>query len=254
MSTSPVEIDEEVLADLLAGRIRLDRGSHKSWKDGHCAMEVVSRLAKEGHTDAPECASPVLRRFMIRLNDRWLHEQRQQLIPYLPRMIGTAGDGLDDARIQIAREATAELVPSWLRLAGMDAEADAIAQAARAGIGLHPSLSAVSWAAWEKRNAALQKIRDQVEEKLAGRAAAADASAAAVADAAADAVASAVADADPWRPWDAAYAAAKPIFDKAIQESTAPGWVAVRELAAAQRGVAMQLLERLIDPTKESAA
>ena len=68
-------IDTAVLADLQAGLIHLDRGSHRSYDDGHCSMEVVALLAGEGITDAPCCASRVLARYVIRLNDRWTDEQ-----------------------------------------------------------------------------------------------------------------------------------------------------------------------------------
>ena len=110
-------IDTAVLADLEAGRIHLDRGSHPDRSHGHCAMEVVAWLAGEGHTDAPHCASPLLTAYTIRLNDRWSDEQRQALAPYLPRMVGTRGDGLDGARLEIAHQAlTCDLLPPWLML------------------------------------------------------------------------------------------------------------------------------------------
>ena len=97
MST-PTTIIESRLAELLDGG-RLDRGSHTHFAQGHCAMEWVSYLAGEGHTDAPDCASPVLRRYVIALNDRWTDAQRQALVPYLPRMVGTGDDGLDEMTI-----------------------------------------------------------------------------------------------------------------------------------------------------------
>jgi len=82
--------------------LTLDEGGHKDFNDGHCAMEVVSWLAGEGFTDAPACASPVLRRYTIALNDRWDNEKRQLLTPYLPRMVGTGNDGKDALREQVA--------------------------------------------------------------------------------------------------------------------------------------------------------
>lgn len=51
--------------------IRLDKGAHPSYESGHCALEVVAWLAGLGHTDAPECASPVLRSYVVILNDTW---------------------------------------------------------------------------------------------------------------------------------------------------------------------------------------
>ena len=300
-------IDTAVLADLEAGRIHLDRGGHPDRSHGHCAMEVVAWLAGEGHTDAPHCASPVLTAYTIRLNDRWSDEQRQALAPYLPRMVGTRGDGLDDARLEIARQAlTRDLLPPWLRLAGMDAEADAISTVNLAD--LRSMLESIRAAAWKRRNAALEpiqeKVRAAVREKLAqhpaavavaadavtaaaaavaaaaaaavvaavaavadavvavaadavtAAAAAAVAAVAAVADAVADAVvaaadavvAAAAADASWASTYWPAYEAVKPIFLTALEDGTAPKLVAVRELAAAQRGMALDLLDRMIKP------
>ena len=212
-------------------------------------MEVVAKLAGEGHTDAPACASWVLRSYVIRLNDRWNNQQRQALVPYLPRMIGTAGDGQDAARLEICRQAlVTDLLPAWLRLAGMDAEADALAGVSLAD--LPGMLREIRSAAWTRRDAALEPIRAAVRERLAGRPAVAVAVAVAAAVAVADAVADAVAAADPWGvSYDAAYRAALPIFEKAIEAGTAPRLVAIRELAAAQRTVALDVLDRLIDPS-----
>ncbi|MFT4295615.1 MAG: hypothetical protein QM582_09415 [Micropruina sp.] len=274
---------------------RLDRGKHSSREDGACAMEWVSYLAGEGHTDAPACASPVLRRYVIALNDRWSDEQRQALVPYLPRMVGTACDGQDDARREIARQAlVTDLLPAWMRLAGMDTEAELLATSTPANLSIR--LSSIRSAAWRRRDEALEPIRAAVREKLATRPAVADAAAvaAAVADAVAVAVAAAVADAaavaaavaaaaadaaavaaaaadaaavaaavadaaavaaaaadggDPWGPaYTAAYNAARPIFERAIEQGTAPRLVAIRDLAASQRTVALDVLDRMIDP------
>ena len=244
-------VHPELVAELLAGNVHLDRGAHDAYRDGHCAMEVVARLAGEGHTDAPACASPVLARYTIRLNDRWNDEHRQALVPYLPRMVGTGGDGQDAAREAIARQAlVTDLLSAWLRLAGMDAEADAVAQMGP-GDDIYVVLDRVRDAAWDRRQVALQSVREAVKAKLADRPAVAAAAAAAVADAAADADAdaAAVADAAADDPWRTAYWAARPIFEKAIAESTAPKWVAIRELAAAQRQVALDVLDRMIDPS-----
>ena len=241
-------IIQERRAQLLDGTIQLDVGKHSTFANGHCAMEVVAWLADEGHTDTPACASPVLRRYTIQLNDRWSHEQRQELVPYLPRMVGTAGDGQDEARLEIAHQAlVTDLLPAWLRLAGMDAEADALASVPLSELRSH--LYQLRDAAWARRSEALEPIRQAVREKLAGRPAAAVAAAVAAAAAVAVAVAAAVA-ADPWGPsYDAAYRAAMPIFEKAIAEGTAPKLVTIRDLAAAQRTVALDVLAKMIDPS-----
>ena len=71
----------------------LSYGTHARPEDGRCAMEWVSHLAGESHSDEPACVSPVLRAMCIALNDGLEHEPRQRLRPYLARTIGTVGDG-----------------------------------------------------------------------------------------------------------------------------------------------------------------
>jgi hypothetical protein len=113
----------ERLHELEAGGV-LSKGSHGSFKEGACAMEWVSYLADEGHTDAPECASTVLRLFTISLNDNWDETQRQKLVPFLPRMVGTANDGQDEARSYLALDwLIRTYTPAFLDLAGLTAEA-----------------------------------------------------------------------------------------------------------------------------------
>ena len=319
-----VHIIESRLAELLDRGI-LARGGHSAYSGHRCANEWVAYIAGEPHTAAPACVSPVLRRYTMTLNDRWDDAQRQLLKPYLPRMLGTQGDGLDGVRINLARQAiVTDLLPAWLRLAGMDAEAAALAASTPGD--LYRVLRDVRDAAWARRQVAYASVRAAaVHAKLAGRpaaaavaaaaaaaavaaavaAAAAEAEAGAVAAAAAAAVAAAVAgvaagaaagaaaaaaaaaDAaavagvaagaeaeaeaeaaagaaagaaaaaaaeaapvagDYWTSYDAAFAAARPIFEEAIAESTAPKMVAIRELAAAQRGAALDLLDRMIRP------
>ena len=95
--------------------ITLDKGEHDSFEDGHCAMEVVAWLAGEGHTDAPECASRVLRTFTINLNDAWENGERQKLAPFLPRMVGTGNDGLDERRSYLALDwLIRTYTPAWM--------------------------------------------------------------------------------------------------------------------------------------------
>ena len=231
--------------------LHLDKGSHSDFDDGHCAMEVVAWLAGEGHTDAPDCASPVLRRYTIALNDRWPDERRQLLKPYLPRMVGTSGDGKDEIREQIARRfLITDLLGPWLRLAGMDEQAEALsALTAAQSAEIRTFLYKVRDEAWKRRQASMDELRAKVRQRLADRgvaAADADAAAAAAADAAAAAVADAAAAADvpAWRPYDVAYAAARQYFRDnpiAIGEK-------VQALAVEQQPLALTLLDQLIDP------
>jgi hypothetical protein len=104
--------------------IDLDSGSHSNFNSGHCAMEVVAWLAGLGHTDAPDCASPVLRAFTLSINDAWPKEKRQELKPFLPRMVGTGDDGKDEQRSFLALDwLIRTYTPAWLDLAGLTEEA-----------------------------------------------------------------------------------------------------------------------------------
>ena len=82
----------------------LSRGDHATAADGRCAMEWVSYLAGEPHSDAPVCVSPVLTRFCVSFNDALSDERRQKLRPYSARTIGTRGDGLDERRAWLATD------------------------------------------------------------------------------------------------------------------------------------------------------
>ena len=194
-------IIDERLAALTAGEVRLDKGAHDTFEEGHCAMEVVAWLAGLGHTDAPVCSSPVLQSFTINLNDTWDAEQRQKLIPFLPRMVGTGGDGQDEARSYLALDwLIRTYTPAWLDLAGLTAEAT------------------------ELRN--LRRIVDMVAAESAGpvvRAARQKADAA----------------------WAAAGAAAR-------AAAGAAAGAALRPKVADLQASALDLLDRMIDPSRAS--
>ena len=74
-----------------------------------CVMSLVARLAGEGHTDRPRCASPLIRDFVIPVNDGMPREARQRLKPFAPRIIGT-NDGLDRVRAEVLRQGLVEVV------------------------------------------------------------------------------------------------------------------------------------------------
>ena len=243
-------INTEHLA-LLDG-ISLESGAHTTFDDGHCAMEVVAWLAGEAHTDAPSCASPVLRRYTIRLNDRWSTEQRQSLKPFLRRMVGTGGDGLDDARVAIAtRMLCTDLLGPWLRLAGMDERADALTSlVAATPEELRRVLRGIRNEAWRRRDASRDQLKAKILERLKARGipvavAVADAAAAAAADADADAVADAAAAA-------AADAAAVAAAD--ADADTAAAAAAVAAAAAAAVAVAVAVAAADADAAADAAA
>jgi hypothetical protein len=98
----------------------LGYGTHATPEDGRCAMEWVSYLAGEPHSDDPGCVSPVLRAFCMTLNDSLEDAPRQRLRPYLARTIGTSEDGLDEARSWLAMDwLIRTYTPAWLALAGL---------------------------------------------------------------------------------------------------------------------------------------
>ncbi len=95
-------------------------GTHANPEDGRCAMEWVSHLAGEPHSDQPRCVSPVLRALCIGLNDGLDDLPRQRLRPYLARTIGTADDGLDEARSWLAMDWLIRVyAPVWIEAAGL---------------------------------------------------------------------------------------------------------------------------------------
>ena len=98
----------------------LSRGQHPTPADGICAMEWVSLLAGEAHSDQPACVSPVLRAFCTQLNDGLEHDARQRLRPFLSRTIGTARDDLDEKRAWAAMDwLIRSYVGGWLSAAGL---------------------------------------------------------------------------------------------------------------------------------------
>lgn len=69
---------------------RLARGSHDSPDEGACAMELASMLAGEPFGDRPRCVCPVIGAFVRTLNDGLGYAARQELISYVPLLVGTA--------------------------------------------------------------------------------------------------------------------------------------------------------------------
>jgi hypothetical protein len=206
-------------------QLTVDKGSHPSFEDGHCSLEIVAWLAGLGHTDAPSCASPVLTAFTISLNDSWDVENRQRIKPFLPRMVGTAGDGLDETRSYLALDwLIRTYTPAWLDIAGLTVEAQALRDLRRI-----VDLVAAQAAGPVVRNASTKAIAAWAAAGAAARAAA-GAAAGAAARAAAGAAAGAAA-------WDAAWAAAGAAARDALKPT-------VDTLQAS----ALDLLDRMVAP------
>lgn len=97
--------------------IILDKGEHDSPEDGLCLMEAVAFMNGLAHTDQPPCVSPVLGCFGRNLNDALPQDTRQQLVPFIPLLSGTAGDGKDEERSYLALDWLIRTwLPAWLEL------------------------------------------------------------------------------------------------------------------------------------------
>ena len=178
------------------GRLRLENGSHQSPDEGVCLMEAVAWLAREPHSDKPNCVCPVLGAFGRGLNDCLDVERRGRLKPLIPALVGTASDGHADARGFMAMDwIVRTYTPAWLRLARLDTEADGL-----------QSLPEIADAA------TLRGAQEMLDAARKSAAAARDAAGAAAWDAARDAAGAAAwdaaRDAAGAAAWDAAWAVA----------------------------------------------
>ena len=249
--------------------LTLKNGSHPDPDSGLCVMEAAAWIAGEPHSDHPECVSPVLGAFMRRWNDDLDGEGRQKLKAFVPRVIGTAGDGQDEARGWLAADWLIRVhTPAWLDLAGITdaaaalralpelrdsgsleaarpALADAREKGAAAGDAAWAAAGDAAWAAtgaaaWAAaRDAAWAAARDAARD--ATWAAAGAAAGAATWDAARDAAWAAARDAAGDATWAAAWAAAGAATWAAARDALKPTTV---ELQAS----ALDLLDRMIDP------
>jgi hypothetical protein len=96
--------------------LELKSGGHRSVDEGVCLMEAVAWFNNEPHSDHPGCASPVLTRFGIGLNDAFTDEQRQKLKPLIPKLVGTRNDALEQLRYEYLLNASLNvLIPIGLR-------------------------------------------------------------------------------------------------------------------------------------------
>lgn len=110
----------------LAEIIVLQGGAHETPQEGVCVNELTAWIAGEKHGHSPECASPVVARFLMGLNDRMPDDVRQRLAPYAVRQIGTRGTPEQERErgFLCADWAVRVAAPMALRAAGRHAEAD----------------------------------------------------------------------------------------------------------------------------------
>ncbi len=186
-------------------RLNLKSGSHNP-NSTFCVMEAVAYVAGEPWSDHPECACPVISAFLRSWNDSLPTDaDRNQLLKGLvPRLVGTkASKETEQKRAIMASDWFIRFhLPAWLRLAGLNEQAELIASFPEITDftkcpSLQPALEAIrkdSAAAWAAGDAALAAAGD------AAVAAAGDAALAAAGDAARAAAGDAA--------WAAAWAAA----------------------------------------------
>jgi len=111
--------------------IRLSPDRHASRDDGLCAMELTAWLAGESHSDHPRCASEILAAYVRRLNDNMPDDERQRLVPFAARLIGTAGNEAQEVEraVSLAWHAVRVLAPAALRASSRSKRRAATARA-----------------------------------------------------------------------------------------------------------------------------
>lgn len=159
--------------------ITLTRGSHESYEDGVCVMELASWLAGEPFSDEPACVSPVIGAFLRVWNDSLDEEPRNRLLqPYAARVIGTTTTDEDEnTRAWLATDwLVRTFAPAWLDRAGLDDHAQqlralkAISSSGRAKKAL-PIITAAGDAAWSATRGAAWDLARYAAGDAAGDAA-----------------------------------------------------------------------------------
>ena len=109
--------------------LTLSRSNHESRDEGMCFMEAVAWLAGEEHSDQPDCACPVIRQYMIPVNDGMPDSLRAGLlVPLLSPMVGSrrdVGDTMYRRAVHVAKATVARVVPVALSSAGFGRREDA---------------------------------------------------------------------------------------------------------------------------------
>lgn len=241
---------------------KLSRGAHSlgDRQTKACLLEVVSLKAEEPFSDRPESVSPVLAAFGRGLWDTTPDDQPlADLLPFADRLIGTAGrpDLDQEAGLMAADWAIRRFPAPWLRLAGLDSHADALAAL--------PPLT--TWDLVETASKTARVAADAARDaaRAAARAAARDAARAATWVAARGAARAATRDAGAaardaardaaraaaWAAADAAWDAAQDAAADAARAATrdaawAATWAALAPTSAALRAEAINLFHRMI--------
>lgn len=113
---------KRVIVDLAA--VRLARGAHTARGAGMGVMEAVAWLANEPHANHHASASPVIATFCRLVNDRVGDQERQRLVSYVPRLVGTnAAHDVERRRTMITADwAVRTVAVAALGIAGLPGE------------------------------------------------------------------------------------------------------------------------------------
>jgi len=127
MKSQQLAVDADRLAQVQV--MELSSGGHDDMSEGMCVMEAVAFVAGEPWTDSPQCACPVIAAFLRNWNDSLPDDERNDLLKDLiPRLVGTRSTpAIEQRRATMAADwLIREHTPAWLRLAGLNAQADAL--------------------------------------------------------------------------------------------------------------------------------
>jgi hypothetical protein len=110
---------------LIAGHGKAPRGKVAP---AGCVVDIAAWVAGEAWSDHPACVSPAIGAFCRSWNDALNDTDRQMLLPYAERIVGTAdGPEVEERRAWLATDWLVRTFTSkWLRLAKLDEHAAAI--------------------------------------------------------------------------------------------------------------------------------
>jgi hypothetical protein len=118
------QIQQSRLERLMGADFHLREGKGKGINGGvdACLLQSVHWLTGgDGSSDHPECTSPLLAGYCIRLNDSKLfREHRDMLKPFAPKLVGTvAVPEVEQQRAFIAADYAVRIfTPKWMRILG----------------------------------------------------------------------------------------------------------------------------------------
>lgn len=131
---------EDPRAERILQTVELVRSRGDPARARLCIMSLVAYMAGEAHGDHPKAASPVIAAFARPVNDAMDRATRQRLVPFAPRIQGTAGaeDGLRQKILH--RKLLDTLLPAVVRDLQVGAQDHAHANAAEATARLFTAL------------------------------------------------------------------------------------------------------------------